>query len=416
MNITKSPLFKNLALLLSGNAIAQMIGVGAAPILTRLYTPEQYGILGGLLTISGILTVVSSLRLEMALVLEKDECRAQLLQRLCLGIIAVVVIVLAITMFLLPGVWGVLIRSDVKVYMFWLVPIVLMGGIFNVFNLRLNRDKQYKKLTSMLILRRISNVAIQLGFGVCGAHVLGLIMGGVCGSIVAVIFVILVSKKSKPIKCSDVSVKNLVSSYYRFPLYSAPQTLINSVSSQLPVFILGWYYSVEIVGYYWFAISLLQLPSALCGQSIRQVFYREAVDLKEDLPSLRSLYVKMTMTLAGVIVVPSVVIFVFGEDLFSFAFGADWAYAGLIAGPMMLWIGGSFFNPPAMVLFNVFEKQKLLLWYDICLCLSRLTVLLSVAASASVYMTLLAFSGVTLFFYLIVIVYWNAQLKRALII
>ena len=66
--------------LVSGTTIAQLIGILASPILTRLYAPEAFGALALFTSITSILGVIACLRYELAIMLpESDEDAANLL-------------------------------------------------------------------------------------------------------------------------------------------------------------------------------------------------------------------------------------------------------------------------------------------------------------------------------------------------
>jgi len=71
---------KNVATLMTGTVFAQALLVLLAPILTRLYDAESFGVFSLYTSIVGFLTVIACLRYERAIVLpEKDEDAANLL-------------------------------------------------------------------------------------------------------------------------------------------------------------------------------------------------------------------------------------------------------------------------------------------------------------------------------------------------
>ena len=65
---------KNVLTLLTGSTIAQAIPIAVSPILTRLYTPEDFGILALFLAIVSFIAIVFTGQYESAIILpEKYE-------------------------------------------------------------------------------------------------------------------------------------------------------------------------------------------------------------------------------------------------------------------------------------------------------------------------------------------------------
>ncbi len=71
--IVTSELTRNSAKLLSANVVAQAIGLLVYPILTRLYSPEDFGLLNLFLSIGGVLALLSTAEYQYAIVVPKTE-------------------------------------------------------------------------------------------------------------------------------------------------------------------------------------------------------------------------------------------------------------------------------------------------------------------------------------------------------
>ena len=65
--------FKQFATMLTGNLIAQAIGLPVAAILTRIYAPEEYGNFTLLTSLSTTLGIVGCLSYEIPIVIERDD-------------------------------------------------------------------------------------------------------------------------------------------------------------------------------------------------------------------------------------------------------------------------------------------------------------------------------------------------------
>ena len=96
----KSRFVRNVAVVASGTAGAQAIVIAFAPIITRLYGPEAFGILGTFMAIVAVITPIAALSYPIAIVLPKEDSDAKGIARLsayiALGMSGIVALVLLI--------------------------------------------------------------------------------------------------------------------------------------------------------------------------------------------------------------------------------------------------------------------------------------------------------------------------------
>ena len=69
---------RSVSVLVGGTAAGQIIVMAASPILTRLYSPEDFGLLSVYAGLLGILGVIASLRYQLATPLERSFARVKL--------------------------------------------------------------------------------------------------------------------------------------------------------------------------------------------------------------------------------------------------------------------------------------------------------------------------------------------------
>src|SRR5690606_36452993 len=143
-----SPLWKGVVVTGGGTALAQGITIISTPIITRLYIPSDFGLLGIYSSILTILLVIASLRYEYAIPVPKDSSRAATILILCLMIITGVTGILCIS-FLLIGsrIAEMLDLQDLLPYS-WLVLVGLLGaGIYQALNYWAIRQRDYPRIT-----------------------------------------------------------------------------------------------------------------------------------------------------------------------------------------------------------------------------------------------------------------------------
>lgn len=414
--IFRSSIAKNLAFLVGGSGIAQLVGILASPVLSRLYTPEQFGVLGSILAVTGILSLVGSLKYEMAIVLENDEDNVEALQLLCHLVLIAITILSGIGILTAPF-WlhSFKDNSELTDLLPWAVVIIFFSALYNALYSRYNREKEYREMAKVQIIKRIAHVFIQLLFGVIGASALGLLLGNVFGGIIPVIY-IFYQKKSffKYKNITFFKIKEIAKRYRMFPLYTAPQSLMNLISGQFPVFVFGAYFSMSVVGAYFFAIKLVQLPAMLIGTSVRRVFFKEVAEVITDIPTISKLYDKTTFALLVIVIVPAIILFLFGPFLFGFVFGKEWEMAGNFAKWMGLWYGSTIIGGPARSLFVSLEKQKLFFMLDSILVILRAVIIVFLSKYYNSFVAIAGFSLISVLSNILTVFGWRIYFKRIL--
>jgi len=366
--ILKNEFNKNVLILSGGAVIAQFLSIAISPILTRLYSPEDFGAFAIFSSIVSIVSVISCGRYELAIMLpEKDE-----------DAINVVALAFIINTFVgLLFFFLILIFKDfilellkAKPLSFWIyfAPLtVFFVSLFNILNYTNNRFKLYKDISKATIMKSIASTSIRLIMGVLKTGFSGLILGQIISQAVAntkLFFNIKNTGLLKEIKKDNIKI--LVKKYSDFPKYSIPGALLNIISSQAPLIMISILFgSSALVGYYSFANSMLQLHMTIIGSSIGQVFYQKFSQLQKDPYKQKELLFNTWKKLFLVGVIPFPVIFFFGESIFSFIFGNNWSEAGRIASILSPLIFAMFISSPTSTAYIVFDMQKIGLYLNI---------------------------------------------------
>ena len=71
--VKKSTYARNVGLLVRGNILAQLIQLLALPVISRLYSPENFGVFSLFISFFGFSVLALSLRLDSALLIADDE-------------------------------------------------------------------------------------------------------------------------------------------------------------------------------------------------------------------------------------------------------------------------------------------------------------------------------------------------------
>lgn len=365
-----------MSVLISGTAIGQIITVLSSPILTRLYTPEEIGVLGLFTSVVAILTVVMTLGYEMAIVLPKSDKESFNILALSINTSLFLTIFFLLFNALLGKHLSNLLDSPDLTRWLWFAPIsALFIGIYNSFNYWSVRKKYFKRISTSRVLRSTGMVSVQLGSGVAGAGVGGLIGGQIFGQILATYNLAhTVWKDNKKDLRSNLNVKSmreLSKRYATFPLFSMPQSLVNSISQNAAPFLLGIFFGPSVVGFYAMALRSIQLPANLIGDAFRQVYFQRISELINSNKKISKYLIKTTFYLILVGLLPVLFFFLFAPSIFKLIFGSEWYVAGQYSRWLVVWLFFWFINRPTISTIQTLGLQKYLLIFEVVLFIAR---------------------------------------------
>jgi O-antigen/teichoic acid export membrane protein len=398
---------RNVIVLAGGTAFAQAITILVSPILTRLYTPGDYGVVAVYSSTLGILTTVASLRYELAIPLpEKDEDAVNLV------ILSLIIVALmSILVGLVALVFGVKFIQWIKIQTLrpylWLFPIsMFLIGSYQVFNFWAVRKEGYDIIAKTKLYQGLGSAITQITLGILKCGPLGLISGQIVGQSAGISTLsqsLLKKHKEKltPIRLN--TIKKVASRYQRFPKYSSIGGLVNTAGLQIPSILFAYYYGPQVAGWYALAQRVLGLPMNLVGQAVSQVYIGTASKLvHNDLAAFRSLFLKAAKRLS---LIGGIVIFIlalFGPWIFALIFGPNWENAGRyiqILSPAILL---QFVVAPLSQTMNILEHQHWQLSWDIFrLILIFLSIFVTYSLGGTPWFAMLAYSLSMTFAYIV---------------
>ena len=348
----------------SATSLGQLLVVAAAPILTRLFTPEDFGVLGVYASILGIVSVVASLRYEQAIPLPKSDAVAAnvLVSALCIAI--VISLSTGIVVYFLEARLTELLGLSGNEYTLYLIPFgVLLVGAFQCLSNWAIRKEAFPTIAKTTVIQGGGSVATQLISGVAGAGAPGLIVGQIVGQVAGLgsLVKLFLNDPGRPRKLVSIrNLKRVIGRYRSFPIVFTWSALLNSIGLMGPTILLATFYGAAVVGWYALVQRILGVPTSLLGRAVTNAFFSESARLaREDPPELGRLFqsVLKTLTLMGIATI--VPLGLISPWLFPFVFGENWDTAGqfaLILTPMILL---QFLSSPFGVILAVLERQDL---------------------------------------------------------
>lgn len=363
----KSDFVKNVLVLLTGTGIGQLIPILLSPILTRIYTPVDFGVFGLYLAYASVLSVFANGRYDFSIIEPKFEKTAKILMYISIYLTIIFSFFLLILIIILPFI-GVKIIDFLKIgkWSYFLPVSVFSISMNSIFSFWLNRKKMYRAMSLNRVINSgfISGISFFLGANKFLTG--GLIIGHICGQFFAVMLLknkILTFSRFKNIKISKM--KSIMYSYIQYPKFLLPATLASEISINVPIILITTLFSSSITGFFSFATRIVSLPISFIGNAIGEVYRQEASEEYIINGNCKKLYLKTLYKLFYVSIIPFFVLFSFGEFLFGFLFGPNWTEAGKIAEYLSFLIFFQFLSTPMAftIVFNKSQKSDMILQF-----------------------------------------------------
>jgi O-antigen/teichoic acid export membrane protein len=318
----------------TGTVLAQAIPILVAPLLTRLYPPALFGVLGLYLSLAAILPVLATGRYELAVVLPKRDADG--------GHLAVLALFLSGAGCALAFL-GILLFHDRVVHAVnvpaisdWLafVPLsALFLSILQILGCWCNRRRHYRRLVTSQVVQQGGMAAATVGVGLAGHVDGGLIVGALIGQAAAALMLgalILYEERPSWRRLHWREIPRVAVEYRQFPLFNMTYSLFGTVSNRFLLMAFALFAYIQEAGYFSLSRSVVFAPVYFLSASLGQVFYREASDAFGT-PRLESLTLKLMGVVAGVFTPGFVFLLFWAPTLFELVFGAPWRDAGVFA-------------------------------------------------------------------------------------
>jgi lipopolysaccharide exporter len=345
--------------LASGTAVSQLILALSTPVLTRLYSPADYGTLAVYAATVTVLLVVASLRYELAIPLPEDDTLAGSLLGLTLLIVAGMTAGLILLVWLAGERFIAAVRVPALRPYLWLVPLGFAGaGLYQALSYWAIRRRAFGRVARTKLTQGFGQVTTQLACGFAGLGAPGLLVGDVVGRVAGGGGLGLAALRDRPFAgMTRGTMAAAAARYRRFPLITTWSGLLNVGSLQLPSILFAAFFGAAAAGLYALSYKMLVLPTMLLGQSVAQVFLSRAAIAARDPAELRRLTERTALLLFGVGLPLFAVVALGGPDIFGTVMGRRWEQAGRYAQVLAPWFVLWLVSSPLSGLLNVREWQ-----------------------------------------------------------
>lgn len=354
----------NMAILTSGNIGARFISVFTVPIISRIYSPQDFGALALYASTLSLLAPLSTFRYSMTLPLPRNDRSAINLLFLCLTIQLVFASVLGVVLFFAGGIIFSVFSMEKLISYWWLVPIGILGqGAYEIFSFWATRVRAFGSIAKTRISQSFFSAFAKIGFGLLGFKPFGLLLGHLTSQIAGLSLLVREFRKANFSFNKTVTTKKMIflaKRYSHFPKYQIPSRFLLALAVQMPVFFIAATYGTYVAGLFGMAVQVVAIPMNLFGQTLSQAYYSEIARMgKSRISEMRKLSIGLMKRLFFVSV-PFFLIFIFfAQDLFRIFLGEQWIEAGKFAGFLSIYLLTQFISSPFVHTLNVLEMQFL---------------------------------------------------------
>ncbi|MCG8371497.1 MAG: oligosaccharide flippase family protein [Proteobacteria bacterium] len=374
---THSEFLGNVAMMMSGRTIAAVIALFTMPIVSRLFTPMDFGVAAVFVSVCSTIAPLASLRYEATFVLPEDRREATLLMSCAYRVTIAVTALLAAALLAYESLG--LRFETLHMLGHWRLALPLGVFLMTVIHLQeswLTREKRFGVVSTSLVTGNVMTSLSRIGFGaLLGTSVYGLILGYVAGLLSRIGLMHESARAGWQALFGHRRRGELWETFRRysdFPRLNAPAALVFAAGQNLPVIVFGAVFSPAVAGLYAMANRLAQVPVAIVANSLRRVFLQKAATIVQEGRSLRRAFVLSSGTLALIGALPFLAVALVSQEICTWLLGAAWTDAGGFLEIMAPWLFMAWVEAPCNPVFIVLRRQKFWLAMQTSLTLMRL--------------------------------------------
>jgi len=385
IRLRRKPFVRNVSVVAAGTMLAQAISIGFAPVITRLYGPEAFGVLGVFLACTTLIVSVGSLTYDIAIVLPEkdDEARAVVTLAMIIALALSLISTLGLLLFREPLIRTFNLESISSLLM--LMPLLIFFTACQKIAMQwLIRTSQFVRKAWVRIFQSLFLNIAKSGVGLINPTAMALVVVSTLGEAIHAIMLIGTPLKSSlsffrrpfpPWFCT-ASILEVAYKHRDFPLYQAPNAVIQNLTRNLPMLLFAGFFGPIYAGYYALGEKVLKNPSRIISQSVGDVFFARIARACNRDEDVGRLLIRVTIGMAVVGVLPCLALVISGPMVFGVVFGKEWTLGGEYARWLSIWIFFDFISGPAAKTVRAIGIQRFYLIYGVVTSAIRISMLL----------------------------------------
>jgi len=353
------------------------MSLASIPILSRLYSKDEFGVWAIFMALMMIGKTIACGGFHVSLMLPKEEKKAVDLLALSYAFnwltIGISLAVILLILFFAPT---VIAPSQVTLFIIAIPLSVFIEGKAQAIHNWLNRDMKYKEMSYSTVAQTATTVVLSILFGFLDLRLNGLILGTLIGQVAMLLALLYLSKLPFFLKASFERMKVAYKEYKSFLTLGVTGNLINNSASQLPFVFFGGTFGETMNGQFSMVQQkILAAPINLVSAAVSPVFFKEAnkAHLAQD-GSLKKLVSQVNLVMWSLIIIPVIVVMLWGPDVFSFVLGEEWRTSGEYAQWLAPLMGVRFVTHPLSYLIDVKQRLRAQLIFNSLLLIATIVI------------------------------------------
>lgn len=350
---------RNIIIMVVGRIVSQTIPIILTPLLTRIYSPEDFGIFAVYSTIVSLLSMISNGRYCLSIILPKEREKAQSLVLLSSLITLITSIVFFLILLILgKDLFSILNIESISKYLVLLILNIVFIGFYEAMFYYELREKRYRVLATNVIIQSLILISVRVGTGYLGYTDLGLILSYLIGYIIGYFLLLLRSDIKFNITFFRDNVRKLISKYSNFPKYSLFSDGLAVLSDMSPSVLLNKAFGSTEAGYYSISDKILGSPTWFITSSVGDVFKQEASEQYRLKGTCIEIFTKTSKALFYIGVIPFTLTFILAPYVVPFLLGENWSPAVDYIRILVIMYFSSFVVRPTAYVIYIVNKQS----------------------------------------------------------
>lgn len=361
---------RNVSIVSSWNVAGIIAQFVLSPIITRIYTPAEYGVYALFNSIVINLSLISSLKYTETIVLADNDRQRNNIILLAFCLTTAFSFITLCGIFTFKEELAAFFNTNTNNNFLYLIPagVFLTSGLEILISINIRKKLFFRNGLSGF-LNNISARSFNIFYGiVLLPKAIGLIMGDLFGKILAVLSILFSFKNPRYSlqfflrSVNKKAIASIARQYKSFPLYFLPSSMLIYLSGHLPIYFFQAKFGSTTVGAYALASSMLEIINRLIPYALSPVFLQKANELKNiSLSHLSERVYKLFlyMLLLGTIIFAGFALV--GETIFPFVFGKEWLKSGAFVAVLAIPYAFNFVAVSLSEVYNVIGRQRFLL-------------------------------------------------------
>ncbi len=377
LEIKGSPFARNTLTLALGTLVAQALPFLFYPILGRLYTPSEFGLLVTIQSVVQILAIFASGSFEQAILITESREEAAVLVKMILVRSFIICFSLFIILLVITKRFSFLIKDPILNFWLLFTPLIALSVVvFNCFNEWCVTFKYFIGLS----LNKITNSSLialsKVGLGITSFFSHGLVLGEVFGKLISAIICIFrgfkIDGEVFKNRTSKNELKSVSRKFIEFPKFLMFDQILNNIGGSIHIFFIAKYFSNIELGYMSMAASLLTVPVTVVSAAIKDVFRQRANIEYSTNGNCRPIYIKLLKPISIIAILFAIPLYFLLPPSFSFFLGDQWAKAALYAQIMVPLFVSNFISMSLGGILIISKKIRVSLVWQIYVIISTI--------------------------------------------